>query len=309
MHRAVLLLFVLAMRCFSQAVPASDDEQAIDKFESLIKTEQFIEASTQLESYTATHPNSWRALYQLGYVDFRLHRIWPSLKVLSKSLAIHNDFAEAHKILALDLNILGSKDLAVSELEKAVQLDPSSWESRYELGRIYFERGSYLQAVNQLEKVKLAAPEFVKTYHNLGLAYSALDNSEKAAENFEAGLRLNNKQKEPSAWPLIDYATYLNLRGEFEKARNLLLQAIQINNSWAQEFEELSKAYRGLGQTNEAIDSLKKAVALHPHKVENHYVLARLYQQTHQPDEAKRELAEYEQDKRQNGVAKQHTEK
>ena len=297
MRRFVLLPIVLSVGLAGQNASVADEEQATKNFDSLIKQGQFSEAGTQLESYTAAHPDSWRACYQLGYAYFRLHRILPSLTMLSKSLAMHGGFAEAHKILAFDLNILGRKDLAIGELEKAIALDKSSWESRYELGRIYFERGSYLQAVDQFERVKVLAPGFVKAYHNAGLAYSAIGEREKAVRNFEEGVRLNAVQKQPSAWPLIDYATYFNLRGEFEKARHLLLAAIQIDASWAQEFEELSKAYRGLGETKEAIDSLQKANAIQTHKVENHYVLARLYTQIHRPEEARRELAAYDKDR------------
>ncbi len=298
MRRVIATLAVLAVSLLGQAPSPTDDEQAVQKSEALIKAGQFSEAREQLETYTAIHADSWRALYQLGYVYFRLHQIRSSLNMLSKSLAIHEEFAEAHKILAFDLNMLGRKDLAISELEKAIKLDPASWESHYELGRIYFERGSYLQAIDQFERVKRLSPEFVKAYHNAGLAYAAINSHAEAVKNFEDALRLNAKQQTPSAWPLIDYATYFNLQGDFEKARNLLLQAIQIDGSWAQEFEELSKSYRGLGQTSEAIDSLKKAISIHPHKIENHYVLARLYTQTHRPEEAKRELSEYERDRR-----------
>ena len=290
----IAFVTVLAFPLWGDTPSASDDEQAIDNFESLIKAEKLAEAREQLESYTAAHKDSWRALYQLGYVYFRQHQIWPSLSMLSKSLAIHSDFGEAHKILAFDLNILGRKDLAIAELEKAISLTSNPWESRYELGRIYFERGSYLQAIDQFEKVKQLAPEFVKTYHNLGLAYGAINDEGNAVRNFEEGLNRNAKQRKPSAWPLIDYATYFNLRGNFEKARDLLLQAIRIDNSWAQEFEELSKSYRGLGQTNEAVDSLRKAISINPQKAENHYVLARLYTQMHRADEARREMSEYE---------------
>jgi tetratricopeptide (TPR) repeat protein len=292
--RSIILLALLAFPAWSQIIPASDDEQAIAKFESLIKAEQFAEANRQLETYTAAHGDSWRALYQLGYVYFRQRQIGPSLKVLSKSLAIHSEFGESHKILAFDLNILGRKDLAMAELEQAIRLTPNPWESRYELGRIFFERGSYLQAVEQLEQAKRLAPEFVKTYHNLGLAYGAIHDEVNAVKNFEEGLSRNARQRRPSAWPLIDYATYFNLQGDFEKARKLLLQAIQIDSSWAQEFEELSKSYRGLGQTDEAVASLKKAIALDPNKAETHYMLARLYSQTHQTEEAKQELAAYQ---------------
>ena len=305
MLRAFVTLAVLTVLLTGQTTTqASDDGQATEQFDLLIRQGRISEASQNLESYTAAHADSWRALYQLGYIYFRLHRIHPSLNMLSKSLAIYSGFAEAHKILAFDLNILGRKDLAISELQKAIALDPASWESRYELGRIYFERGSYLQAVEQFEKVKLLAPEFVKTYHNAGLAYNAIGDRDKAVQNFDEGLRLNAGQKQPSAWPLIDYATYFNLQSDFGRARDLLVAAIKIDGSWAQEFEELAKAYRGLGEVRQAIENLQKANSINPHKVENHYVLARLYTQTHQPEEARRELTEYDKD-RQRTAARQ----
>ena len=295
MRPIIFLLSSFVFPLWSQTVSTNDDEQAIEHFDSLIKTEQYAEASRELQAYTAAHHDSWRALYQLGYVYFRQRQIGPSLTMLSKSLALHSKFGEAHKVLAFDLNILGRKDLAITELEQAIRLTPNPWESRYELGRVFFERGSYLQAVQQFEQAKQLAPDFVKIYHNLGLAYGAIGDETNAVKNFEEGLSRNAQQSRPSAWPLIDYATYFNLQNNFEKARILLLQAIQIDSSWAQEFEELSKACRGLGQTEEAIASLKKAIALDPHRAETHYMLARLYSQAHRPEEAKQELAAYEQ--------------
>ncbi len=267
---------------------------AISQFDSLIKGGQYAEAESSLETYTKVHPNSWQALYQLGYVQFRLHRIQSSLTSLSKCLVLNEHFAEAHKILALDLNILGRKDLAVSELEKSIGSDPNSYEAYYELGRIYFDEGSYLKTVEELERAKTLKPDFVKVYHNLGLAYSAVGDDKKAVENFEEGLQLNRKQSQPSAWPLIDYASYFNLKGKFDQAKTLLLEAIRINDSWDQEFDELSKAYRGLGEPELAIRSLKRAVAINPQKAEYHYVLSRLYSQSHQLAEAKQELSEYD---------------
>jgi tetratricopeptide (TPR) repeat protein len=280
----------------ARLVGASDDP-AIAHFEALIKDGKYADVSTALEDYVASHPQSWQASYQLGYVDFRLHRIQQSLTMLCKSLVLNSKFAESHKILAYDLNILGRQDLAILELEQAINYDPGSAESHYELGRIYYEQGSYLSAVENLEKAKSLEPGSVRVYHNLGLAYSAVGDNAKAVENLEAGLRLNAQQSKPSAWPLIDYATYFNMQNNFEKARDLLLQAIEIDHSWDQEYDELAKAYRGLGRTDEAINALKQAILLNPRKAEYHYVLARLYSQTHQFAQAKEQLAEYEHQK------------
>ncbi len=290
------------LACLVMAGPThlcAQDDQAIASFESLIKAEKFSEASTVLQSYTDAHPGSWQALYQLGYTDFRLHRIHHSLTMLCKSLVLNPRFAESHKILAYDLNILGRQDLAIRELERAISYDSQSAESHYELGRIYYEQGSYLEAIKHLEKAKLLFPGYVRAYHNLGLAYSAVADDAKAVENFDAGLRLNAQQIKPSAWPLIDYATYLNSRSDFTRARDMLQEAIGIDSTWDQEFDELSKAYRGLGQITDGIDAIKRAIALNPRKAEYHYVLARMYTQSHQLSEAKAQLAEYEREKKQ----------
>lgn len=272
----------------------SSEDSAIAGFESLIKAGQYAGAQSSLEAYTKVHPESWQALYQLGYVDFRLHRIHESLTALSKSLVLNDGFAEAHKVLAYDLNILGRRDLAEAELQKAIALDPKSAECYYELGRIYYDEGSYTKAVQELEQAAALNPSFVKVHHNLGLAYAAVGENEKAVRDFEEGLRLNAQQSKPSAWPLIDYASYWNLQNKFEQSKRLLLEAIRIDDSWDQEFDELSKAYRGLGQTDLAIGSLRRAIALNPRKPEYHYALARLYSQAHRPSDAKQQLAEYE---------------
>src|SRR5216684_947242 len=86
------------------------------------------EAEAPVEKYTRSHPQSPEAWYQLGYLYFRLHKIWPSIQALSKSLSIRPKQADAHRILGLDFSILGRLDLAEDELRRAVALDPGSVE-------------------------------------------------------------------------------------------------------------------------------------------------------------------------------------
>ena len=300
MIRALLVLCcaaacVVAAQTAPRASELNDDSKAVAPFELLIKSGNLPEAQSALESYTAQHVDSWRAQYQLGYVYFRLHKIQPSVVRVCKSLVLNDSFAESHKILAYNLNILGHPERAIIELQRAIHLDPASAESYYELGRIYYEAGNYLQAINQLEKAKSLAPGSVRTYHNLGLAYAAVSNKSKAVQNFEEGLRRNRQQAKQSAWPLIDYGTYFNLEGQFENARAMLVEAIAIDPNWDQAFDELSKAYRGLGQIPESINALNQAVALNRAKPEYHYVLAQLYKQSHRLPEAQEQLTLYQQ--------------
>ncbi|MCU1291875.1 MAG: uncharacterized protein JWP08_725 [Bryobacterales bacterium] len=296
MRRTCSRTLFLATVLLAGYLAAGAEEPEVGRFDSMIQAGQYADAQSALENYVAAHPDSWRAQYQLGYVYFRLQKIQPSLVSVCKSLVLNGNFSESHKILAYDLNILGRQELALHELDVAIKIDPASAESHYEIGRIYYERGSYLQSVQHLERAKALNPEFVRVYHNLGLAYSAIRENDRAAANFEEGLRRNAKQLHPSAWPLIDYGTHFNLQSNFERARDLLLESIKIEDKWDTAYNELSKAYRGLGQTSEAIEALRHAAGLNPSKAEYHYVLARLLTQTHQTEEAKLELARYQQD-------------
>jgi tetratricopeptide (TPR) repeat protein len=274
--------------------PAEAENTEIRRFEIEIEHGNYTSVCAQLESYTQAHPESWRALYQLGYVYLQIHEVRKSLAALSKSLVLNDRFADAHKTLAFDLNILGRQDLATIELKRAIQLDPNSVESHYELGRILFEQAYYRDAIEQFQKAKALAPEFVKTYHNLGLAYAAVGENANAVTEFRKALELNSKTSKPSAWPYIDFGTYYNLQSDFKNAKQMLLQAIQIDGAWDQAYSELAKAYRGLGQTSEAIDSLKRAIAINPKKPEYHYSLAVLYRKTSQTAEATQQMKEYE---------------
>lgn len=284
----------LAALLLCSEVLAGQDNSALNRFELLIEHQDYQHAAEELEPYTAAHPTSWQALYQLGYAEFRLHHIQASLTALCKSLIINKDAGESHKILAYDLNILGHQAMAIHELEEAIRCNPSSQEAHYELGRICYEQKSYLRSVEELEKAESLDPASVRVYHNLGLAYSAIGQTQKAVDSFETGLRLNAQQNQQSAWPFIDYATYLNMESGFERARDLLLRAIQIDPSYDQAYSELAKAYRGLGKSSDAIAALQRAIAINANNPEYHYVLARLYTQTARANEAKQELAAYE---------------
>ena len=293
MIRALLVLACVGAIAVAQHSPITNDADLVSPFEELIKSGRLEEAQSALRTYTDQHSDSWRAQYQLGYVDFRLHQIQSSVVHLCKSLLLHDGFAEAHKILAYDLNILGHPDRAIIELERSIKIDPSLAESHYELGRIFYERGEYLQAIDHLEQAKKLAPDSVHVYHNLGLSYAAVSENKKAVESFEEGLRRNRQQARPSAWPLIDYGTYLNQRNHFERARTMLLEATALDHQWDQAFDELSRADRGLGRLTESIDALQHAITINGKKPEYHYMLAQLYKQAQRSTESAEELALY----------------
>ena len=249
----------------------------IAEFDRLISTGNYEQAGDRLESYLAENPRSWEGLYQLGYVYFRLHKIWPSIRLLSKSLSINVNNAEAHKVLGMDFTIVNRLDLAAKELALAVELNPKSAESHYALGRVYYEQGAYGRAVTTLQRSIGLDPVYVKAYHNLGLAYEATTQISYAKDAFVKAIELNEKQPSPSAWPYINFGAFYNRRGEFAEALKLLQQAAIYNPQSDEAHFQQAKAYRGLERWDESVQSLQRAIALNDQIPEFFYVLSGAY--------------------------------
>src|SRR5271157_5432450 len=116
------------------AASAQDDLQQLDRLESQMRSGKFQEIQAPLRDYLKAHPKSARAYYYLGYATFRTHQLQVSVGALAKSLQLDLNNAEAHKILGLDLIMIGKNDEAQLEMEQAAHLEPNSAEIHYFLG-------------------------------------------------------------------------------------------------------------------------------------------------------------------------------
>ena len=276
--------------CAASACLAGAADTEIKEFDQLISAGNYEQAAGRLETYLAENPQSWEGLYQLGYVYFRLHRIWPSIRLLSKSLSIHVDNADAHKILGMDFTIVNRLDLAAKELQRAVELNPESAESHYALGRVHYEQGAYGRAVTSLQKAVALDRAYVKAYHNLGLAYEATGEISFAKDSFLDAIELNKKQLHPSAWPYINFGAFHNRRGEFEEALKLLQSAVTYNPRSDEAHFQQAKAYRGLERWEESVQSLRRAIALNDQVPEFFYALSGLYRRLGKHEESRAAL-------------------
>jgi protein O-GlcNAc transferase len=290
----VLAGMILITASHSDSKETAPSDAQLQNLEKLIIAGEYAQVEPALEAYVAEKPGSWQALYQLGYVYYRIHKIWPAVKALSKSLSINVKNAEAHKILGLCFTILERLDLAQKELAIAVDLNPGSVESHYSLGRVYYELGSYLQAAEEMEKALKLDPSHLKAYHNLGLTYEALEDFRRARDYFVKGIELNEKAANPAEWPYIDFASFCNRRGEYEKALELLTAPPLRVSKIDQAHFQRAKAYRGLSQWENCVEALKQAIGMNPNNPEFYYSLAQAWKRLGRQDEAAAALEQFE---------------
>ena len=103
---------------------SEDSDSSLKELERAIAANRFQESESGLNLYLKDHPDSSKAHYDLGYIEFRTHNMSSSIKELARSLELNPANAEAHKILGLDCSIIGRYDLAETELIEAARLKP-----------------------------------------------------------------------------------------------------------------------------------------------------------------------------------------
>lgn len=134
---------------------------------------------------------------------------------LVQSFSARNDFAEAIREVASELKkspqsvplqrllvetaIRGGQfDLAVEEGRRLVGRRPDSVEASLLLGDAYSLKGDYANAIQVLEKVKLAEPKNPAPLALLASAYESAGRQEEAKTNYRLALRMQAGQPEAS---------------------------------------------------------------------------------------------------------------
>jgi tetratricopeptide (TPR) repeat protein len=267
----------------------------LEAAEAAIAASKFAEAESLLTTYLADHPDSSRAYYDLGYVQFRTHKIGPSIKDVSKSLELNPNNAEAHKVLALNCSIIGRYDLAEVELLQAAKLKPESAEIHYFLARTYYTRGVYPLARTEFETAIRLNPSYTKAYNNLGITLEALGDNDGALKNYNAAIRLEDRQQQKSEWPYIYLSSFYNRQKNAAEALLYARKAADLNPASDTAYFEMAKAFRTQKELPKAVDATRHAIAINPQVSDYYYVLGQMLRELGNQPQSEEALKKYAQ--------------
>jgi tetratricopeptide (TPR) repeat protein len=284
--------------------PDSDDQvAALEGVEADIAANKLDNAESRLNAYLTTHPDSSRAYYDLGYVQFRTHKIGPSIKEISKSLELNPNNAEAHKVLALNCSIIGRYDLAEVELQQAARLKPESAEIHYFLARTYYTRGVYPLAKSEFETTIRLDSSYIKAYSNLGITLEALGETDAALKNYITAIHLEDQQARKSEWPYIYLSAFYNRQKNATAALQYARQAVEINPGSDTAFFEMAKAYRTQKLLPEAVDAARRSIAINHQVADYYYVLGLVLRELGNQQESTEALQKFAQLQQQSNEA------
>ena len=108
-----------------------------------------------------------------------------SERELQRAIELNPSSASAHQMYGRTLSFTGRFEEALRELEKARELDPLSVPVNAYIGQVYIHARQYDRAEEQLRKTLRIDPNHVLTHHNLGELHLAQGRSAEAVKELE----------------------------------------------------------------------------------------------------------------------------
>lgn len=158
-------------------------------------------AVKELRLTLALDPNTQRANYFLGQSLIRLNRYEEAEKAFERELEVSPADASAKYHLALTLIERKIQiERAIMILEEAIALSADYPDARYQLGKIYLERGETEKALVQLEAAAFAKTEKDYIHYQLSIAYrkaSRKDDADRELRRYQELKAASRKNSPP----------------------------------------------------------------------------------------------------------------
>jgi adenylate cyclase len=180
-----------------------------------------------------------------------------------RALELGPDLAEAHLSSGLTHSLSMRFKEAEREFEFAMKLDPKLYEAVYHYGRARIAQGEFAEAAKLFERACVLRPEDFQAPTFLARSYLALGMKDESAAMYRKALRLIAERLElnpDDARASQLGATIAAKLGENEAATGYARRALTINPDDPLLLYNISCMYALLGNSNEALSCLEKAV-------------------------------------------------
>ncbi|PIX14087.1 MAG: hypothetical protein COZ72_06850 [Elusimicrobia bacterium CG_4_8_14_3_um_filter_50_9] len=196
-----------------------------------IGRKMYNQAQYELKVALDKAPSDKEALNLMGYTYMALNMLPSAEEMFNKSSAADPNYARPLINLGRVYVLQNKLDAAEHILKKALKIDPLNSAVHNNIGDVYNRKGEYLKANKHFAKAISSDPDFLMAYINLGVNYI-------------------DRIKSP------------------EKAREILLKALDMDNNSAMINYQLGRAYLALNKPEESKDYFNSAMRIDPKYVD-----------------------------------------
>ncbi|WP_297766323.1 tetratricopeptide repeat protein [uncultured Muriicola sp.] len=196
---------------------------------------------------------------------FHLKKIDKAISDYNKAIEINPRNGTAYFHRGLAYYDKGQYDDAISDYSKAIEINPKYGEAYNNRGLAYREKGQFDKAISDYNKaIEL---KYVESYINRGLLYYSKEEYDKAISDYSKAIELINP-KSAVDYRMRGYAYYL--KGWIDEAISDYNKAMELDPKNATNYHYRGLAYRSLAQYDKAISDYDKAIELDPKNAETY---------------------------------------
>ncbi|RJP17471.1 MAG: tetratricopeptide repeat protein [Deltaproteobacteria bacterium] len=164
--------------------------------------------------------------------------------------------------------------MAMTELSRAAELDPTNPEVDMMLGLTYRARGDQAKAEEYLRSAIARNPDYADARNNLGIVLAGRKAWDEAIREFEAAA--GNVLYATPEWAFYNAGEAYRLKGDASMAHASYRKAIRVNDRYAPAYLGLSVVLGGADRWEDAADALARCVERVPDYVDGWMELGRV---------------------------------
>jgi tetratricopeptide (TPR) repeat protein len=231
-------------------------EQALKENDPTVKNNLLDQSIEYLRRGVTVIPNYNDAWYNLG-IAYKERGNAKDAIASFETARSYKPFKEASKFVnaGIAYGMNQQYDKAISDLQRAYDLDPTSTDAMNNLGLYLGEAGNASASFEMLGKAIAAKPDFDKAYYNRGNIWAKNGNYRNAIEDYKKTLQLNSSYGDA-------YNNLGNCYAALQTPDSAMVwfeKAIATDPSNVKAVINLSITYRILGDTVKANEYLQKA--------------------------------------------------
>ena len=249
-------------------------------------------------AYSSLSAQTARDFYNTGSKQFLQHQFDAARNSFTRAIELNPSYAESYRGLGMTELELKDYQAAYRAWLKAVELNPKDEKSKYFLGRLFYEADLPNEGAAWLRQALELAPDDYEATTYLGLCAEALGFDDTAVALYRKAMADSKAQKKPYSWAFLSLGNFHKKHGDENQAMQVLEEGAQRCPE-AHELAALGELLSTHNQPQRAEAILRQAIALDPSLSGPHYRLGLLLKSTGRLDEAKSEMARFQETKEQ----------
>ncbi len=206
-------------------------------------------------------PDHVNGLYNLGNAYYLSDQPADARPHLQKAADLDKENARAHFLLGQTLHKLDRKDEAAEAYQKALAMMPANSAASTVLGDLQLQSGDKNAALATYRKAVKNQPSYAPGHIGMGEYYAYQKSDIKTARyHLQNALKLA-----PDDLRALYNLGYLDMmEGKQRRAKSFFERAVRVNPNFAPAYGNLAFIYNSLGETDVAIEYLRKVLAITP---------------------------------------------